>query len=132
MKSENIALFDLDGTLVDFDKAMKRDLKLLANPDEDIDPWDMTKPWIRARRRMIMRQPGWWKYLDKFQLGFDILRETVKLDFVPYPRKKAPTDSPTRPRLSCARAAFFALRSQLPPNLRSLMSESRQLPTELN
>ena len=35
MSLEKVALFDLDGTLVDYDSAMRRDLLALANlPDE--------------------------------------------------------------------------------------------------
>ena len=55
MKSENIALFDMDGTIVDFDYKMREDINLLKSPEEsEIDPWDRSKPYMRERRRTIM------------------------------------------------------------------------------
>ena len=58
---ENICLFDLDGTLADFDLAMHRDMDALYAPNETrYDPWDRSVPWISKRRKLIMKQPGWW------------------------------------------------------------------------
>ena len=91
---ENIALFDLDGTLADFDTAMKRDMVEIATPGEEkIDPWDRSKPWIKARKSLIMRQPGWWENLRPLQLGFDILEMILKLDFEVHVLTKGPSAS---------------------------------------
>jgi len=94
MESEKIALVDLDGTLADFDKAMKDDMALLAAPgEENIDPWDRSKPWIKARKSLIMRQHGWWKTLDTLSLGFDVLNILIDLDFEVHVLTKGPSAS---------------------------------------
>jgi FMN phosphatase YigB (HAD superfamily) len=92
-KGEAIALFDLDGTLADFDGAMQRDMDLLKAPDEpsfaDIDENKMP-PHIIARRRLIKKQPGWWLSLDRLHLGFDIFELAGELDFHKMILSKAP------------------------------------------
>ena len=71
-----IALFDMDGTLADYDGQLFRDLQKIASPDEPpIDGFEIHKGggYLEARRHMITSQVGWWLKLKKFQLGFDIL-----------------------------------------------------------
>jgi len=78
-----IALFDLDGTLADFDGAMREGLKKIMGPMEglpdDIGPDHA--PWFRERKRLVKNQPGWWENLPRFQPGWDILDMTRKLGF---------------------------------------------------
>ena len=94
MNSENIALFDLDGTLADFDGAMTRDLAAIAAPGEEkIDPWDRTKPWMKERRHLVMRQPGWWKNLLCLRSGSDILDIAINLGFECHVLTKGPSAS---------------------------------------
>jgi len=76
MVPEPIALVDMDGTLVDYDSAMRRDLDLIAGPnDPPIEPGHPGEDpeWLEARRRLIKSQTGWWKNLPRHQPGFDIL-----------------------------------------------------------
>lgn len=76
--SEKIALIDLDGTLADFDKAMKAELDLLESPYE-VNSNDRNAPWIKARKRLIKNQPGFWRNLPKIEDGFsvvELLRES--------------------------------------------------------
>jgi len=76
--AEPIGLFDLDGTLADFDRSMKAKLAELRSPKED-PTLDETAyedvPHIKARRRLIKSQPGFWRNLAKVELGFQILAE---------------------------------------------------------
>lgn len=75
------ALVDLDGTLADFDSAMRAALLSLQSPEEpsrlaaeDED----AHPYIKARRELIKGQPNFWFNLPKLEPGFkvlDILRE---------------------------------------------------------
>ena len=85
MKEIPIALFDMDGTLADYDSQLLYDLKRIASPGEP--SIDITKihydtgGYIEARRHIITSQTGWWLNLKKFQLGFDILDLCKKIGF---------------------------------------------------
>lgn len=84
--SAKIALFDLDGTLADFDGAMRRDLNSLASPSEPLigpedDIWDEKKQWLENRKRLIKNSLGWWRELPRFELGWDVLREAKEIGF---------------------------------------------------
>src|SRR5262245_38836238 len=70
--SELVALVDMDGTLCDYDGALARDMERLRSPgephllhreDEDANPW------VRERRALIQRRPGWWRSLSRLALG---------------------------------------------------------------
>ena len=74
-------LIDMDGTLFDHDAALRRDMLRLASTDE-IKKYDLENlgdfhqlehlPWMKERIDMIRKQPGWWRNLDRFQLGWDV------------------------------------------------------------
>ncbi len=71
-----IALFDMDGTLVDYDSALQRDLAQLAGPNEppyEYGPGVKQPDYIRARHNLIRSQVGWWRNLPRYQLGFEIM-----------------------------------------------------------
>lgn len=70
-----VALFDLDGTLADFDWAMQRAMKQMAAPGEQayFEEQDDEPAHITARRRLVKRQPGFWRDLPRFRLGFEVL-----------------------------------------------------------
>lgn len=82
--SEPVALVDLDGTLADFEGAMLAQMKTLAAPGESFY-WDGNRDdepaHIKARRRMVKRQPGFWLGLAELPLGFDVLQMCVDLDY---------------------------------------------------
>lgn len=77
-RAEPIALFDMDGTLADFDAAMQCKLGALRSPGEDPKS-DTTAfedvPYVKARRRLIKAEPGFWRNLAPLQLGFQVLEE---------------------------------------------------------
>ena len=102
-RPEPIALYDLDGTLADFDGAMEAGMRALAAPQEleaGQEIWfpreQATEPkHIKARRRAVKRQPGFWRDLPQLQLGMRLFREALRLKFVidiltKAPRKNAP------------------------------------------
>jgi len=92
MRTENICLFDLDGTLADFDKQMKADMAELRGPGEEIiNPWDRTKQHIRNRKRLIMQKPGWWRNLPKYQPGFDVFKIAQELNLEIHVLTKGPS-----------------------------------------
>jgi len=77
-----IALFDLDGTLADYDGAMRRDLALMKSPHEP-DDYDMRNPppHVEERMKFIKQRPGWWKSLEQIKAGFQVLNIAVELEF---------------------------------------------------
>jgi len=82
--AEPVALFDLDGTLADFDKAMRAQLEQLRSPGEDPKLDELAYedlPHMRARRRLVKRQPGFWENLEPIERGFELLRCAVDLRF---------------------------------------------------
>lgn len=73
--SDVVSLVDMDGTLCDFDGAMVRDLAAIHGPGEPPLPEDIfnddapDRAWLKARRRMIKCQPGWWLDLKPLEVG---------------------------------------------------------------
>lgn len=90
-----IILFDLDGTLADYDKAMNRDLDAMASAGEErYGIHDKTAPkWFCNRTKIIRKQPGWWSNLERLQLGFEILDEAIVLGFEVHVLTKGPKKS---------------------------------------
>lgn len=77
---EKIALIDLDGTLVDYDLAMRTQLQLLAAPGEvlaeDIYEDKNNSEHIANRMSLIKRTPGFWRSLPRIDTGmlvYDLL-----------------------------------------------------------
>lgn len=78
-----IALFDMDGTLADYEGRMRRDLRRLSAPGEaEFALHDHRAPrYFAARLDLIKAQPGWWSGLPHLELGFEILNVARELDF---------------------------------------------------
>jgi len=75
LKSDNIALFDLDGTLCDYDQALLKSLEGLRSPNEDVITVLSRKnhpTYLRARMDLIRSKASWWTGLKTFKLGMDI------------------------------------------------------------
>lgn len=93
-RSELVALVDMDGTLCDYQGAMRRDLERMRSPGEPAltDEFEDT-PWMRARQDIIRRQPGWWAALERRQQGFDVLEALRALEFELHILSKGPANS---------------------------------------
>lgn len=93
-----IALFDLDGTLADFDGALRDQLRPLRHPVEEAESADVytdeATPYIYARRRLITWQPGFWRSLPRLSLGFDVLNVARELNFEIHVLTKGPKAKP--------------------------------------
>ena len=82
MRQDKIVLFDMDGTLADYDGQLLKDLEKIRSKYEpkildvhcDID-------YVEARRHMITSQAGWWLKLPKFQLGWDVYNQCQYLGY---------------------------------------------------
>lgn len=101
MKTEKIALFDLDGSLADFDGAMRRDLRSMRFPGEpeiadDTNLHDLEDglSYIRARMDFIKSKRGWWRELPRIESGFAIVRAAQKIGYHIDILTKAPRKQP--------------------------------------
>ena len=95
-KPDPIALFDLDGTLANFDGGMEAGMLRLATPQEIADgvhfprEQDDEPDHIRERRRAVKRQPGFWRDLEVLPLGKQLLDHAILLGFEVSILTKAP------------------------------------------
>jgi hypothetical protein len=77
-------LFDLDGTLCDYDKAMKSDMQCLRAPNEPLYagvPHDDAPQYLQNRANLIRTSEDWWANLEQFKLGFDIWNLTKQIGY---------------------------------------------------
>jgi FMN phosphatase YigB (HAD superfamily) len=93
---DKIALFDLDGTLADYEKQLREDLLKLAAPT---DPplkfkWDAEDPWIKARMDLIKSKAGWWQKLPTIPSGFLVLNLARAMGFEAHVLTKGPRKLP--------------------------------------
>ncbi|VVB79711.1 5' nucleotidase, deoxy (Pyrimidine), cytosolic type C protein (NT5C) [uncultured archaeon] len=81
---EPIALFDMDGTLCDYDKGLFEELESIRSPSEPVfNPpvRDNVPEYVKKRRNLITASSVWWESLPKLKLGWDILDVAKKLGF---------------------------------------------------
>lgn len=84
MELENIALFDMDGTLCDYETALTKSLEELRSPSEPkfTGPVrDNSPEYIRKRADLIRADVNWWANLPKLKLGWDILAISIELEY---------------------------------------------------
>ncbi len=94
--AERIALLDMDGTVVDYDGEMQRQMRLLMGPDEkEFTGWDDVPPHIDRRRDLIRRQPGFWRNLPRLEAGFEVLDMILKIGFETHVLTKGPKRTTT-------------------------------------
>jgi beta-phosphoglucomutase-like phosphatase (HAD superfamily) len=68
VRGDRIALFDMDGTIVDYYTTMKRDLSSLGIEFEgDLHKAEENNEKLKNAKRIISRQPGWWRNLKQLQ-----------------------------------------------------------------
>jgi hypothetical protein len=96
--ADRLALIDLDGSAADYDEAMSREMRALQTPgeppytgryEEDAEPRH-----IEARRKLIQRQPGFWRNLAPLPLGFEVINEIAHVGFRMHVLTKGPRTTP--------------------------------------
>lgn len=90
-----IALFDMDGTLVDYHNVLKNDMIKLISPTEKISDFEgnlSVSNYLYERKMLITSQPGWWENLPKKQEGWDILEMCKQIGFEIMILTKGPYD----------------------------------------
>ncbi len=92
----NICLFDLDGSMVDYEGALRTDLiDLMAKEELELlktkSMWDLDEiPAIRNKIRLIKNQPGWWFNLPIIPEGMAAYRLAESLGFSMHILTKGP------------------------------------------
>lgn len=86
-----VALFDMDGTLFDYEGQMIKDLLSIHGPHEEPsehalttnDMWELarTYPHLEKRMDLIKKQPGWWRNLPRLKLGWNIYHMAEAVGF---------------------------------------------------
>lgn len=95
-----IVLFDMDGTVADYDGQLIEDLNKIKSPmepeitRENLDIFINTRPHLEARRHVITAQKGWFRNLPTFELGMDIYREAVAIGYTAVVCTKGPNSKP--------------------------------------
>lgn len=91
-----IALIDMDGSVADYDGAMRRELLKLRSPTEPelVLAHDQEEPWLEARKRLIAMQPGFWRSLAPLPVGFEIVRAYEEAGFTLHVLTKGPSRKP--------------------------------------
>jgi hypothetical protein len=84
--ADNIGLFDLDGSLADYDLQMVNDLNALRSPEEPMVTVESLRtmdrlPHIGARMKLIKARPGWWAGLPPIEAGMRIFKVARTLQF---------------------------------------------------
>jgi 5'-nucleotidase len=86
MDAAKIALFDMDGSLADFD-AMRHELRLLRADSEkpitdatNLHALEEAHPFIKRRMDKVKSVPMWWRNLPRIE-AFVVLREAASLGF---------------------------------------------------
>jgi phosphoglycolate phosphatase-like HAD superfamily hydrolase len=81
---ERIALFDLDGTLCDYDDALLTEMEKLRSPNERkllTSIHDDAPPYMKYRADLIRRSEDWWVNIPKLKIGWDILKLVRSMGF---------------------------------------------------
>jgi 5'-nucleotidase len=74
---ERQALIDLDGSLADYDAALREAMDAIRAPGEPSYADRLTvgreEPHMEARRKLIQAQPGFWRGLKRIERGFEVV-----------------------------------------------------------
>lgn len=86
MTIENIALFDMDGSLADYVFVLCDQLNRIAGPgEEEVTPANLyaleKHDYIKHRMRLIKTQPGFWLNLPPIEIGLQALELASNVGF---------------------------------------------------
>lgn len=80
-ETERVALLDMDGTLCDYDAAMRRDMATIGAPGEPLVWYDDAPAHMIARKKLIQDKPGWWANLAPLPIGMMLAEYLSGLDY---------------------------------------------------
>lgn len=91
--TQPIALIDLDGTVADYDHAMREGLLKLQSPGEPPleDSLRDAPEWMEERQKLIKQSVGFWRNLPRIHRGFEVVALLRELRFRLMVLSKGPT-----------------------------------------
>jgi hypothetical protein len=96
-----VALFDMDGSIADYDAAMRRDLRSMRAPCEPLilDSDSMhdlegEHRYLETRMRFIKSTPNWWANLPRIEMGFTIVTMASEIGYAVNILTKGPSSHP--------------------------------------
>ena len=89
-----IALFDLDGSLADYDSAMRKELTEMSSPGE-VDIFNENLPHIAARAITVRKMCGFWESLKPLPDGLIALQMAEGLGYEINILTKGPQSKPS-------------------------------------
>lgn len=96
--TENVALFDMDGTICDYVGSIHAELAKMRAPGEQfIDPFMVNGSeyqYLWDRMEVIKSDKNWWANIPKLSLGFDVMREAQDLGYFCEILTQAPKKNP--------------------------------------
>jgi len=96
MNQDLIALFDMDGTLFDYNLGLKNELDKIRYPFEPEIKFNFNNnpEYIKNRIDLITNSESWWENLPKFQLGWDVLKIVKELEYKIHILTQGPRKNP--------------------------------------
>jgi hypothetical protein len=95
MDTDKIALIDLDGTVVDYDRGMRERLAFIRAPIESPYDRDDEPSYVTARRKLIQQVPGFWRDLPEHPLGMTVAHHLKTVGFSLMVLTKGPAGAPS-------------------------------------
>jgi len=122
-----IGLFDLDGTLANYDEAMRHWLDLLKSPDEPDFAVHARQPEHHYQRQcVIRRQPGFWLNLAPVRLGFEVMRLAQEVGFCNFHAcTRGPSDCPSAWSEKYQWVQRYKQTGQLPADMKITITEDK-------
>lgn len=96
-KIENIALFDMDGTLCDYDAGLLRELRGLVPPGTELPTLPLSEhapEYVKSLVTLITSRERWWAELPQFKLGWDIWEISKEMGYRPMILTQGPRNKP--------------------------------------
>ena len=84
MTTQRVILFDMDGTLCDYENGLGLSMVHLQSPGEAPYagvPRDDAPAYLKSRADIIRKDAEWWANLPQLKLGFDVWHVAKELDY---------------------------------------------------
>lgn len=79
--SDRIALFDMDGTIADYEGKLIKDLARLGPEPLPNDLHGHVPYWVRNRMNLIKSREGWWRSIPRINSGLSLISLCTEIGF---------------------------------------------------